>query len=137
MPSNLFISNVAASTMMNSLAAQFNSANMQIYASTQPADGNTNTSGSNYILATVPFSTVAFASATSNVITAATTAVLSTTAAVSSGIAVFYRVNNSSGVAIHDGAVSTAGADLNLNTNNIAQGASFTITAYSITLPEH
>lgn len=135
MASNLFMGDRAASTALNTIGALFNSGLMVFYASTQPTDANTNTGAANYILGTVPFSSTAFASATGSTLTAGT---INASTATSSGICVFYRCITSTGVfGLVDGTVSTAAADLNLNTNNFAQGASISVTSYVLQLPEH
>ena len=135
MASNLYLSDRGASTTINSLATQMNSGFIIMWAGSQPADANTNTSGGNYILGSVPFSTVAFLSASSNTITAQA---LTNTTAVSSGICQWYSaVTSSNTLRIIDGSFSTASADMNANTNNFAQGASIAVTSYSLTLPEH
>lgn len=135
MASNLFVSDVCASTMLAAMAAQLNAGFIDCYASTQPANANTNTSASNYLLSENAFSTIAFAvSTTGGTMTANG---ITNTTATSTGICVFYRAISSSRVAIIDGSVSTAAADMNFNSNNFAQGVSVAITSYAITFTEH
>jgi hypothetical protein len=134
MASNLQLGNAGASTSMNALAGLFSSGRIAIFASTQPANANTNTSSANYLLAQCSLSTVVFPSATSNTIIATSTAITATTA-VSTGIAEFYRIHSSTGVVIIDGSVSTAAADMNFNSNNFVAGVSVAITQYNLTLP--
>lgn len=126
-------SNTSAANMLAAFGVELNSGFIDFYASTQPADGNTNTSGANWLLAEVAFSTIAGSAAAS---TWTAQAMVATTAT-SSGICVFYRAVSSSRVVQLDGAVSTAGADMNFNSNNFAQGASVSVTSYVIILPEH
>jgi hypothetical protein len=129
----LFQSNTSAATGLAAVGVQLNSGFIDFYASTQPADANTNTSGANWLLAEVAFGGTAGSAAastwTANAITATT--------ATSSGICVFYRAVSSSRVVQIDGAVSTAGADMNFNSNNFAQGASVSVTSYVLIWPEH
>lgn len=129
------ISNQAASSAVGNFGIQLNGGTLDLYAGTQPANANTNTTGSEFILAELPFSTVAGSVVTST-FTAATTGVLSTTAATSTGIATFYAAYSSTRTRIAYGSVSTAGADLNFNTNNVVAGVSVTVTSYSVVLPE-
>jgi len=129
------ISNQAASSAVGNFGIQLNGGALCLYAGTQPANANTNTSGTDYIVAELPFSTVAGSVVTST-FTAATTAVLATTAAISTGISTFYAAYSSTRSRVAYGSVSTAGADLNFNTNNVVQGVSVTVTSYSVVLPE-
>jgi hypothetical protein len=134
MPSNLFQSNTSASTALAAIGVQLNSGFIDIYAgSSQPADANTNTTASHFLLAELAFGgtagTAASSTWTANAITATT--------ATSSGIALFYRAVSSSRVVQIDGSISTAASDMNFNTNNFAQGASVSVTSYVLILPEH
>jgi len=124
MPSNLFLSDRGASTCVNAIGNQLNSGFLDIYAGTQPADANTATSGSNYILAEFTFSSVAGAAVGSTW----TTNPIAATTCTSTGVASFYRAYTSSRATIMDGSVSTSGADFNLNTNNFRQGIKVTVT---------
>ena len=133
MASNLFLSNTGASTAINNLGNQFNSGFIDLYAGTQPANANTNTSGAEFILAECTFSTVP-----GTVVTSTWTAqAMVATTCTSTGICTFYRAITSSRVAILDGSFSTASADMNANTNNFVQGASAQVTTFILILPEH
>lgn len=135
MASNLFLSNQGASTGINAIGAQLAGGFIDIYAGTQPADANTNTSASEFILAEMSFSTTP-----GTVVTSTFTAQLKNsgaTTATSTGIATFYRAYTSSRAAVLDGSVSTASADMNFNTNSIVSGVSVAVTSYSLILPEH
>ncbi len=135
MASNLFLSNRGASTGIANIGAQLNAGFIDIYAGTQPADANSNTTGSEFILAELTFSSVAGATVTSTFTAAFANS--GATTATSTGIATFYRAYSSSRAAIIDGSVSTASADMNFNTNSIASGVSVSVTSYSLVLPEH
>ncbi len=124
MASNLFISDRAASTCVNAVGRQLNSGFIDIYAGPQPSDANTDTSGSNYVLAELTFSSVAGSAVGSTW----TTNPINATTCTSTGIATFYRAYTSSRAAVMDGSVSTSGADFNLNTNNFRQGIRVSIT---------
>ena len=129
------ISNQAASSAVQNFGKQLDGGALCLYAGTQPVSANTNTTGSEFMLAELPFSTLAGTVVTST-FTAFTTAVLATTAAISTGISTFYAAYSSSRARVAYGSVSTAGADLNFNTNNVVQGVSVTVTSYSVVLPE-
>src|SRR5690242_17330892 len=132
----VMISNQAASSAVQNLGKQLDAGALCLYAGTQPANANTNTSGTDYIVAELPFSTVAGATVTST-FTAATTGALATTAAISTGIATFYAAYSSSRARVMFGSVSSGSAsDLNFNTNNVVQGVSVTVTSFSIVIPE-
>jgi len=135
MASNLFLSNRGASTGITAIGTQLNSGFIDIYAGTQPADANTNTTGTEFILAELTFSSAAGAAVTST--WTAAFANTGATTATSTGIATFYRAYTSSRAAILDGSVSTASADMNFNTNNIVAGVSVAVTSYALVLPEH
>ncbi len=130
---SLNLSNRGASTAIASLGTQFDAGFIRIYAGAQPVDANTNTSGANFVLAECPFA----ATAGSAVSSTWTAAAMAATTATSTGVALFYRAVTSSQAVILDGAVSTAGADMNFNTNSIVQGASVQVTTYVLILPEH
>lgn len=125
-------SNTSAATGLAAVGVQLNSGFIDIYAGAQPATANTNTTGSNWLLAELAFSSVAGSAASSTWTAGSITA----TTAVSSGIAVFYRAVSSSRVVQIDGTVSTAAAGMIFNTNNFAQGASVAVTSYVLVWPE-
>ena len=86
MPSNLFQSNTSAATALAATGVQFNSGFIDIYGGdVQPANANTNTSATHFILAEIAFSTVAGSSASSTW----TAASMIATTATSTGIALF------------------------------------------------
>ena len=124
MPSNLFISDQAASTCIDKIGKQLDQGFLDVYAGTQPADANTNTTASEYILAQYNF---AFNAGTAVGSTWTANAINSTIAS-STGIATFYACYSSGHALIMYGSVSTSGADFNLNTNNIIQGIHLSIT---------
>ena len=133
MASNLFISNQGASSAIQALGLQLNGGFIDLYAGTQPADANTNTTGSEYILAEITFSTTA-GSAVSSTWTANN---MVATTATSTGICTFYFAYSSSRARVMTGTVSTASADMNFNTNNIVSGVSVSVTSFILILPEH
>ena len=133
MPSNLFVSNRAASSAISSFAAQLQAGFIDIYAGTQPVDANTNTTGAEFILFEITFPSPP-GSVASSTFTAGT---LPVTTCTSTGIAAFYRAYTSSRAAVIDGSVSTAGADMNFNTNNIVVGVSGSVTSYVLNFTEH
>lgn len=124
-------SNTSAATALAAAGVQLNSGFIDIYAGTKPTNANTNTTGTDYLLAELAMSSVAGSAASSTWTAGAITA----TTAVSSGIATFYRAVSSSRVVQWDGTVSTASAGMVFNTNNFAQGASVAVTSYILTIP--
>ena len=135
MASNLFLSNQGASTGIAAIGAQLVNGFIDIYAGTQPADANTNTTGSEFILAELTFSSVAQTPLSSTWTAAFKNA--GATTATSTGIATFYRAYSSSRATVLDGSVSTNSADMNFNTNNVVIGVSVAVTSYALILPEH
>jgi len=133
MASNLFVSNQGASTAIAALGTQLNAGFIDIYAGTQPASANVNTTGAEFILAEVTFANPAGTIASSTF----TASALAATTATSTGIATFYRAYSSSRAAIIDGSVSTAAADMNFNTNNVVPGVSVSVTSYVLNFTEH
>lgn len=127
--------NAACNAIVDLLDAGVGSAKINIYSGTQPATADTALSG-NTLLATITCSATAFGSASSGVATLAGTP-LSTTA-VATGTATFFRATTGSDVAVFDGSVGTASADLILNTTALTSGNTVQITSTStVTVPAH
>jgi len=105
---------------------------IQIRSGAQPATANDAATGT--LLATLTMSDPAFAAAVAGVSTLDTTPVLTTTG-VAAGTAGWFRMLDSNGLTVMDGAVSTAGAELNLNTTTISVGVTVEITAGTVTMP--
>lgn len=117
---------------LNALAALANSGTIAIYQGTLPATPETAVNGT--LLATLTMNATAFGAASAGAITAA--AITGDTTADATGTAQYFRLWKSDGTtAILDGTVSTAAADLNLNSTAIQAGADVEITSFVITLP--
>jgi hypothetical protein len=105
---------------------------IQIRTGAQPATADLAATGT--LLATLTMSDPSFAAAVAGVSTLDTTPVLTTTG-VAAGTAGWFRMLDSNGLTVMDGAVATAGAELNLNTTTISIGVTVEITAGTVTMP--
>jgi len=131
---NTKLSDTAANTQANALAALVNSGYLRIYDGAQPADANTAISGQTK-LAELRFDAVAFGSAVSGVITA--NAIVPDSDAPATGTASWFRVLKSDGVtALWDGTVGTANCNLNLSAVNIQQHAVVSVTSFTHSVTE-
>lgn len=116
---------------LNALATAHNNGSLKLYSGSVPADV-TATLGGATVLVSLPFSATAFGAASNGVITAND---LAQTSAVASGTASFYRTFASDGTtALGQGTVGTSGADLNLITTSIVNGAPVDITTYTVSI---
>lgn len=133
MASNVKISTAARNALGDALITALGSAaTIKIYTGTQPAGPGTAIT-SQTLLGTLTGASP-FAPATSGgVVTAG--AIASDTSADATGTATWYRMATSGGTAVWDGNISTAGADLNLNTTSIVSGGPIAITAMTMTMP--
>jgi len=100
---------------------------LRIYDGTRPATGGSATT----LLAELTFSDPSYGAASSGAITAAP--VTSDPAANAAGTATWARLVDSNGVFVMDASVSTAGADINLNSTTIAIGLQVEITSSILT----
>lgn len=129
------ITAAAADAMSSALNVYINTggaAKAIIYDGTVPASAGTAISTQN-ALATFTLNATAFTSS-NGVLTLA--GVPKTVSADLGGTATFFRITNSAGVAILQGAVGTSGQQLNLNTTIITAGVNVTITSGTITVPQ-
>ena len=107
------------------------SAIINLYAGAQPADVSAATTAANVVVATPEFTqSSAFAAASAGVLTA--NAITSEATAVG-GSANWFSFCKSTGQRVVDGSVGTSDADLILNSQSIATGASVAISAFTIT----
>jgi hypothetical protein len=108
-----------------------------IYANTQPVGGPDAAAGEEP-LANLTCYDPAFGNAADAAPggQATSAGILDDTSADATGTATWFRAYTSNSVAIIDGDVNTAGADLNLNTTSIQSGATVSITSWTITMPE-
>lgn len=115
---------------MDTLLNVLNSGFIRIYSGTRPATADTALSG-NTLLAQLTFGSTAFAAASGGAKTA--NAITSTTA-LATGTATFYRAVQSDGTTVnHDGSVGTSGTDAIISTTSIISGASVACTSMVIT----
>lgn len=109
----------------------------RIYDGSVPADADAALSG-NTLLAELTFSDPAYGGAVDAApgATATANAITDDSSADATGTASFYRKFDSNGLIVEQGAVSTSGAELNLNTVSIVAGATVSITSSTVTMPE-
>ena len=134
-----YITNAVALTALDAITATIGtSGKLKIYddTGTVPADADDGI-GTNVLLVTLPLTADAFADAADDTPGALSTAnALTTTAAIATGTAAFYRVTTSADVVVMQGTVGTATSDLVLNSVAIASGIDVAVSAWTIRLPE-
>lgn len=110
---------------------------VRIYSGTPPADADASLSG-NTLLAELAMSNPAFGSAadSSPGATATASAISNDTSADATGTATFFRLLDGANAVVAQGAVSTSGAELNLNTTSIVAGAIVSITSMTAFMAE-
>lgn len=122
----------AANAVVDLLDAGAGAGLLRIYSGTQPADADDAASGT--LLAELTFSDPAFGNAsTSGVATA--NAITADASANATGTAGWFRCVDSNAVTVFDGAVSTSGAELNLDSTSITVGQTVSVTALTYTHP--
>jgi hypothetical protein len=102
------------------------SGKIRIYSGTQPATGGTATT----LLAEDALSATSAPAASGQVLTLNA---ITTSNAVATGTATWFRILTSANVPVIDGTVGTSGADLNLNTTSIVSGGPVAISSFTIT----
>lgn len=122
------LSTAVRNAMLDSITTQAGaSALLRIYDGTRPATGGTATNK----LAELTCASVLAAASSGGVLTLNA---ITQAAALLSGTATWFRLVKADGTTvIMDGSVSTAGADVNLNSVAISSGASVSVTSGSIT----
>lgn len=105
---------------------------IQIRTGAQPATANDPATGT--LLATFTLADPSFGTAVAGVAALDATPPLSTSG-VADGTAGWFRMLDSTGATVLDGAVGIAGQQLNLNTTTIATGVTIEITSGNITMP--
>jgi hypothetical protein len=115
--------------ILNAIDGGTGAGTLKIYDGTRPATGGTATN----LLATLTFSdpcgTVSGGVLTFSAITSGT----GTAAAGAGTTATWGRIADSAGTFVTDCSVGTSGADINLNSTNIVQNATVSVTSGSIT----
>lgn len=130
------LSTAARNGMANAVAtlvdAGAGAGTIKIYTGTQPATADTAETGT--LLATVTLPDPSFAAAATGTITGNDPAAVNP---VASGAAGWFRVEDSTGANVYDGAVTASGGggELQLSNVNIGPGINVDITALSFTQP--
>jgi hypothetical protein len=115
--------------------ANFDNGYLRLYSGTRPVHPETALSG-NTLLAELRFGATAFPAASGDG-TRTANAITSDAAADATGTVTFFRAFKSDGTTvIMQGDVSTSGASLNINSTQIQQNATVSVTSLTDTLPE-
>ena len=131
------ISAVAATAMAQALQvlldAGSGAAVVKLYDGAQPAGPATAVS-TQHLLGTLTCSDPSFGTASNGVLTAS--AITSDTSADYTGTAAWFRALDSNAVAVIDGSVGTATADMILDSVSIVAGGTIACTSWTITMPQ-
>ena len=119
----------AANAAVNGMAALLNGGSLRIYSGTQPATASTAITGQ-VLLAEPRFGSPAFAPATGGI---ATANAITPGSGLANGQATWFRAVKSDATPLFDGSVSTAGADLVLDDDQIATGLPVSIESFALT----
>ncbi len=112
---------------VNAVAALLDSGFIEVYTGTQPADDGTLTGTK---LVTLTFGATAFGASSSGTATANT---ITSGTAVATGTAGYFALLKSDGTTVVEtGSVGTSGADLNLSTLSIVDGATVSCSSFTI-----
>lgn len=139
-----FVANATILTALDAIVDSFDSGStdangdIRVYSGTAPADADASLSG-NTLLAQAELSNPAFGSATdANPGGTATMSGLpkSDSSIDATGTASFFRIFDRNNVCRFQGTVGTSGTNMVVNSTAFQSGATFTITAFTITLPE-
>lgn len=131
MASNLKYAAALKNAKLDAITSQLGSnALLRLYSGTQPTNPDTALSG-NTLLAELPCSATFAPGAASGVLTAS--AITADSAADATGTATWGTLVTSGGTRKIDFSVGTSGADLNLNTTSIVDGAQVSVSSLTIT----
>jgi|SRR5580698_1176571 hypothetical protein len=117
---------------VNAACVLLNSGFIKIYTGSQPAlDGSV----TGTLLATLTFSSTAFATATASggTVTATANSITSGTAGNTGTAGYFALVESGGSTVVATGSVGTSGADMNLNSLSISSGATVSCSSFTIT----
>lgn len=132
MASNIKIATTTRNAQVDAITTAVGASGLlRIYDGTQPAGPGTAIT-SQTKLAELPLSATFAPGASSGVLTANA---ITTANAVATGTASWYRLCTSGGTGVVDGSVSTASADLNLNTTSIVSGGPVAVSSFTYTAP--
>lgn len=126
------ISTGARNAAVNAITALLNGGKVEIRTGSQPASVGTAATGT--LLATLPLSATAFATASNG--SASANAITSDTAADASGAAGWFRGYDSAAGGVIDGSITATGGggDMTLATVSIVQDGTVSMTAWTISL---
>jgi len=125
------LANAAASAAADAVTALLNNGYLRIYDGSQPANADTAV-GAQTLLAELRFGNPAYGAAANGV--AAVNPITSDSGADASGTASWFRALKSDGTTVvFDGSVGTSGANLNLNSVAISQGAAVSVSSLNYT----
>lgn len=124
--------NAMCDALVDLLDAGAGAATVKLYTGTQPAGPGTAV-GAQVLLGTLTCSDPAFGSSASG--TATASAITSDTTADATGTATWFRAADSNGLAVIDGSVGTATADMILDSVSIVAGGTIAVTSWTITMP--
>lgn len=133
------ISMAAAKAGLDAILAKLNvstAGSIQIFTGSPPATCEDASTGTQ--LASLALSTTAFASSTDSgtgYATASANAITNATAG-ATGTAGYFRGFDSTGTCVIQGTCGTSSADMILNTTSIVSGATVSITAWTVNLPD-
>ena len=132
---NVNKSDTAVNAEANALAVLMNSGTINVYSGPMPGNANTALSGANNLLATLTFSSTAFGTAASGVISA--NAITAGTA-IANGTATFARILQSDGTTVvMDVTVGVAGSGgINFSTTTIVVGNAVQLNNWMHTIVE-
>lgn len=122
--------NAAADAVVDLVDAGAGAGTLKIYTGAQPANGDTEGSGT--LLATVTFADPAFGAASGGTATATDPAAVT---AVGTGTAASFVVEDSTGANVLNGTVSATGGggDLQLSSTSLATGITVDVTSFTYT----
>ena len=128
---NTRLSTLARNTQLDALSVLANGGYIRIYNGTQPASPDVPVS-TQTLLAELRFGDPAFGSASSGMITSE--AITDEDMALSTGVATWFRVLDVDENVLWDGSVGTDGANMNLSTTSIQNGARISLSSLLLTL---
>ncbi len=123
----------AADAVVGRINAGSGPGTIKVYTGSQPATPATSPTGT--LLATFTLNDPAYGAASTGVAALSVSPALSTTG-VAAGDAGWFRVADSDGNTVFDGACATSGAELNMSTVTVSIGLTVTITSGSYTQPQ-
>lgn len=128
------VQNAAVDAVVDLVDAGAGAGTLKIYTGSQPADADDAVSGT--LLVTITFSDPAFGAAASGSAAADVTPALSA-AAGAAGTAGWFRVADSTGATVFDGAITGTGGggDIELDNTSIASGQTVTISSLTFSVP--